>query len=460
MVAGKGGVGKTTVTAVIARAASDAGLRVLVVELDGKPALAQLVPDLEVMPISAPEALDEYLRDNGFARIAKRLNRTGVIDMVGTAAPGIDDIVVLGKIKQLERAGQWDLVVVDGPAAGHTITFLTSAAGLADSVRSGPVRSQADDVLELLHDPQRCQVVLVTLAETTPVNEVIETAYALEDQVGVQLGPVIVNGVDLGVELPAAAATSAIVGDLDAATAATLTDAADFRRFAPGNGTTGARPSRRAVADPADRASGPARGRPGRARRHRARRRARRSGSLGDSAMTTRPADELIDASSVIVCCGSGGVGKTTTAAVLGLEAARRGRRAVVVTIDPARRLADALGLVDGLASEPQRIELDAPGELWAMMLDTAATFDGLVRRYAENPEQVERILENGFYRNIAGALSGTQEYMAAETLHALHGDERFDLVVVDTPPSRNALDFLEAPGVLSGSSTIGSSSC
>ncbi len=230
MVAGKGGVGKTTVTAVIARAASDAGLRVLVVELDGKPALAQLVPDLEVMSISAPDALDEYLRDNGFARIATRLNRTGVIDMVGTAAPGIDDIVVLGKIKQLERSGEWDLVVVDGPAAGHAITFLTSAAGLADSVRSGPVRAQADGVLELLHDPQRCQVVLVTLAETTPVNEVIETAYALEDQVGVQLGPVVVNGVDLGVGLPAASEMSSIVGDLDAATAVTLTDAADFRR--------------------------------------------------------------------------------------------------------------------------------------------------------------------------------------------------------------------------------------
>jgi len=230
VVAGKGGVGKTTVTAVIARAASDAGLRVLVVELDGKPALAQLVPDLEVMSISAPDALDEYLRDNGFARIATRLNRTGVIDMVGTAAPGIDDIVVLGKIKQLERSGEWDLVVVDGPAAGHAITFLTSAAGLADSVRSGPVRAQADGVLELLHDPQRCQVVLVTLAETTPVNEVIETAYALEDQVGVQLGPVVVNGVDLGVGLPAASEMSSIVGDLDAATAVTLTDAADFRR--------------------------------------------------------------------------------------------------------------------------------------------------------------------------------------------------------------------------------------
>jgi anion-transporting ArsA/GET3 family ATPase len=164
---------------------------------------------------------------------------------------------------------------------------------------------------------------------------------------------------------------------------------------------------------------------------------------------------DVIDASSVIVCCGSGGVGKTTTAAVLGLEAARRGRCAVVVTIDPARRLADALGLADGLASEPQRIDLDTDeawtpgGELWAMMLDTAATFDGLVRRHADSDEQIERILSNPFYRNIAGALSGTQEYMAAETLHELHGDGRFDLVIVDTPPSRNALDFLEAPGVL-----------
>ena len=230
VVAGKGGVGKTTVTAVIARAASSAGLRVLVVELDGKPTLAALVPDLDVMPISAPEALDEYLRDNGFGRIAKRLNRTGVIDMIGTAAPGIDDIVVLGKIKQLERSGDHDLIVVDGPAAGHAVTFLTAAAGLADSVRSGPVRAQADDVLELLHDPLRCQVVLVTLAETTPVNEVIETAFALEDQVGVQLGPVVVNGIDDGVDIPDAGAVAACVAGLDPSTAIALSAAAAFRR--------------------------------------------------------------------------------------------------------------------------------------------------------------------------------------------------------------------------------------
>jgi anion-transporting ArsA/GET3 family ATPase len=160
---------------------------------------------------------------------------------------------------------------------------------------------------------------------------------------------------------------------------------------------------------------------------------------------------EALGNASVVVCCGSGGVGKTTTAAVLGLELAARGRRVVVVTIDPARRLADALGLPGGLTNDPTRLDVGStgPGELWAVMLDTRATFDGLVRANAPTPEQAERILANGFYRNIAGALSGTQEYMAAERLHALSRDERFDVVVVDTPPTRNALDFLDAPGTL-----------
>jgi anion-transporting ArsA/GET3 family ATPase len=162
--------------------------------------------------------------------------------------------------------------------------------------------------------------------------------------------------------------------------------------------------------------------------------------------------DDVLEGAEVIVCCGSGGVGKTTTAAVIGLEAANRGLRAVVVTIDPARRLADALGLPDGLGAEPQAIALPpggGSGELWAMMLDTAAAFDAVVRRYAADTEQADRIVANAFFRNMAGSLSGTQEYMAAETLHLLAADERFDLVVVDTPPTRSALDFLAAPGVL-----------
>ena len=161
--------------------------------------------------------------------------------------------------------------------------------------------------------------------------------------------------------------------------------------------------------------------------------------------------DAAVRDAEVIVCCGPGGVGKTTTAAAIGLHAARDGRRVVVVTIDPARRLADALGLEGGLTGEPQRVAANrtGAGELWAMMLDTPAMFERVVRAHASDPAQADRIVQNRFYRNVAGALSGTQEYMASEALHELHGDPRFDLVVVDTPPSRNAIDFLEAPGVL-----------
>ncbi|HRC47000.1 MAG TPA: ArsA family ATPase [Ilumatobacteraceae bacterium] len=206
IVAGKGGVGKTTVTGVLARAAIRRGLRVLVVELDGKPSLGRLLPDVEVQQLSATAALAEYLDTHGLSRVTKRLASRGIIDVVATASPGIDDIVVLGKIKQLERSDAYDLVVVDGPAAGHAITFLLAAQSLLASVRGGPIHSQATEVLAMLTDPTRCQVVLVTLPETTPVNEAVETAYALEERVGVHLGPVVVNSVDMGPALDADAA--------------------------------------------------------------------------------------------------------------------------------------------------------------------------------------------------------------------------------------------------------------
>jgi arsenite-transporting ATPase len=202
VVAGKGGVGKTTVTAVLARAAADRGLRVLVVELDGKPMLASLVgTEIRCLALTPAAALAEYLDTHGLGRVAKRLATSGVIEVVATAAPGIDDIVVLGKIKQLEQSGAYDLIVVDGPAAGHAITFLMAPTNLLKLVRGGPIRSQAVDVAELLTDPTRSQVILVTLPETTPVNEVIETAEALKRDGGLRLGPVVVNAFDEGDDL-------------------------------------------------------------------------------------------------------------------------------------------------------------------------------------------------------------------------------------------------------------------
>jgi len=182
------------------------GLRTLVLELDGKPALRTLVGDVASQTITAGDALAEYLDTHGLKRVSKRLISSGVIDVVATAAPGIDDIVVLGKVKQLERSGDWDVILVDGPAAGHAITMLRAARGMLATVRGGPLRAQALDVAAMLGDPRRTQVVLVTLPETTPVNELVETAYALEDKAGVHLGPVVVNAVDVGETLDPSAA--------------------------------------------------------------------------------------------------------------------------------------------------------------------------------------------------------------------------------------------------------------
>lgn len=252
IVAGKGGVGKTAVTAALAVAASQVGLRTLVVEVEGKGGLSSMF-GAEVLQfdqtclvepgegrggvfartITPDEALLDYLRSHGLQRISNRLVSSGALELISTAVPGIRDILVLGAVKALERAGEFDLIVLDAPAAGHAITFLRSATGLADAVKVGPINSQAADVLELLDDPARCRVMLVTVPEETPVNELIQTAYSLEDEVGVALGPVVVNGVvaalpglDTQPEVAAVdAAVTLLPGEADL-----LRSAAEFRR--------------------------------------------------------------------------------------------------------------------------------------------------------------------------------------------------------------------------------------
>ncbi|MGW9397943.1 ArsA family ATPase [Streptomyces sp. NPDC055642] len=159
--------------------------------------------------------------------------------------------------------------------------------------------------------------------------------------------------------------------------------------------------------------------------------------------------DPLLDdpGTRIVVCCGSGGVGKTTTAAALGLRAAERGRKVVVLTIDPARRLAQSMG-IDSLDNTPRRvkgIDDSAGGELHAMMLDMKRTFDEIVEAHAD-PERASAILGNPFYQSLSAGFAGTQEYMAMEKLGQLRSRDEWDLIVVDTPPSRSALDFLDAP--------------
>lgn len=252
--AGKGGVGKTTVSAALARAASLAGLSTVMIEVEGKSGLSTMFgreplsyDEIELMAADRPaeagavrartltpdDALLEYLQEHGMSRLSKRLVNSGALDMVSTAIPGIKDILLLGKIKSLERERGADLIVLDTPAAGHAITFLQSARALLEAVSVGPINSQAREVLGMLNDPERCQVVLVTLPEETPVNELVEAAYSLEDKVGVKLGPVVVNGlypqVD-GLEADPADAAEAAGTSLRDGEAESLAAAADFRR--------------------------------------------------------------------------------------------------------------------------------------------------------------------------------------------------------------------------------------
>jgi len=230
IVAGKGGVGKTTVTAALAVTAARAGRSVLIVEVEGKsglpamfgaPALGyeeiELETGVRARFLTPDAALIDYLVTHGMKRISKRLASSGALDVVATAVPGMKDILVLGKVKSIEETRAADLVIVDAPAAGHAITFLMSARGLLDAVRVGPIRKQAQDVVSLLSDPARCQVMLVTLAEETPVSEVVDTAFAIEDRAGVALGPVVVNGCFTPLPVGVTADTGAILADAQAA---------------------------------------------------------------------------------------------------------------------------------------------------------------------------------------------------------------------------------------------------
>ena len=264
VVAGKGGVGKTTMSAALATMAWSVGKSVLIVELEGKSGITAafgraedlgyeevvLVPgggagtgdeggggigargEIRARRLTPDDALIEYLEDHGLRRVSKRLARSGVIDVVSTAIPGIRDVLVLGKVKQLEREEAADLIVVDAPATGHAITFLTSASGLVGAARGGPLRAQAQDVVDLLSDPTRARVLLVTLPEELPVSETIESAYTLEDKAGVQLGPVIVNAYDLepvGLDRSAPEVAAAAGVSVDPGHLAALEEARRFR---------------------------------------------------------------------------------------------------------------------------------------------------------------------------------------------------------------------------------------
>jgi len=235
IVTGKGGTGKTTVSGVMANLAARVGLNVVVVQVAAagdrlEPETANLCrlfgeqavlgyEELSLRPgppgqvkarsLRPDTALVEYLHLHGAKRLSRRLLNTGALEVVATAVPGMPDMLVLGKVKQMERAaaagqaGAADVIVLDAPAAGHAVRFLQSPHGLLEAAAAGPVRAQARDVVEMLEDPSRCQVVLVTTPEETPVNETVEVAQLLEDRAAVKLCAVVVNARFPPLDLPA-----------------------------------------------------------------------------------------------------------------------------------------------------------------------------------------------------------------------------------------------------------------
>lgn len=254
IVAGKGGVGKTTVTAALGVCAARAGLDVVLVALDDQRGLPDLFGHADALSyqdsdlgtkeligtakgrirgrvLTSEEALMEYLADHGLGRIARRLVQTGTVDVIATAIPGIREVLVLGKLKQLELAGVADLIIVDAPATGHALTFLTSSSGLVNAARGGPLRTQAQAVVEMLSDGRRTSVLLVTIPEETPINEVVDSAYQLEDEVGIKLGPLVVNACfphddDVDIDVKAAALQAGV--EVSAALADALAQAAAY----------------------------------------------------------------------------------------------------------------------------------------------------------------------------------------------------------------------------------------
>jgi anion-transporting ArsA/GET3 family ATPase len=211
LVAGKGGVGSSTVAATAALVAAREGLDVLLVAVDGKPGLGPLLggeplgPTEQVLrrergggsvrgrTIPPEQAFADYLELRGVGAVLRKAASAASLDMIAASTPGLEHLLVLGKIKELERTRAADLVIVDAPPAGHAAPFIRSAKGLQEAVASGPVRQQADEVAEMLADPERAQALLVTLPEETPVNELIELAYDIEDQLGLALAPLVVN---------------------------------------------------------------------------------------------------------------------------------------------------------------------------------------------------------------------------------------------------------------------------
>ncbi len=464
---GKGGVGKSSVVLGVGHELASRGRRVLLVELGHRGSFEQLLgreigtapvavgPRIDAVRVDFESALEAFLIEQvKVRRIAKTLLDSEVLGRFFRAAPAVPEVVTFRALRRYEESGPYDAILVDLDATGHAKMFLSLPRVFDGLAASGPLRTILDDLAALLRDPKRSVLHLVTLPSPLPAQETLELVRDIRSQRLVELGVLVVNRLPIEVAAPSDVEVSSADQDparsidLSVANALVRDRTLAIEEVARLRATElpmlelfelGANPSIERLSAEVARARAdepPLRRAPG--------------GDLDPRGLRfsalegTDAVDRLLNRG-LLVCVGPGGVGKTTVAASFAARAASEGKRALVLTIDPAKRLADALGL-DGLSDEISERPCGA-GRLGAAMIDTEQSYDALIGRIAD-PHSRDRILNNRVYRAFSKTLARSHAYVAMERLyHELN--EGWDLIVLDTPPTRNALEILDAPSFL-----------
>ncbi len=430
-VTGKGGVGKSTVAAALARAEADRGGHAQLVEFEGMHAAARALgaqaDGVRTVTVDYLDALSAAIASMISSRLLARvIVRQRTLKRVMQAVPAVRELVALERVRTLAREMQGARVIVDLPATGHAVDWLRVVAAAERFLRTGPAAKMCRSILEEVLSPERSAIVVVSTAEPVVASETGELCERLRSELDRVPDIVIVNRVPRR---------------------------SHHRRARGCRRQRESRPALRSPFGGADRGLGGASGDDAGTRF--AAQHCRRPGGGGARPVRGSRTAELCRlarshdvsaAAALTVVLGGGGVGKTTTAAALGLAHARAGRRVLVVTVDPARRLADALGVEIGI--EASLVEVGGT-TLHARMPDSRHSVDRFAEWLFEDPEALRRVQENGMYRELGNSLAGVHELISIAFVDHELGSGLYDEVVLDTAPSRHALEFLDYPARL-----------